>query len=390
MDFASNVIYTARGTPILFGQTPHTSSAYDQILEWLGPTGRIVDLRTDKERRAKAGWFQYHHDIDPGHYLHYPITDRAVPTKKQRQAFPALLATMTEGRWYVHCHGVHGRSGLVVACLLVQQGYCASCALTIVHAAHQARPMGAPQKAFVRAFEHDCGGPFQLTGPVLFSEPTGMFGYLSTRWGGAGSSQRRELGGDTHLERLVTPLAPSIRWKTIEHFFQASKFLLQGSPPLPGESPEEFHAFCVAGLEYAVLLAEADTGASVFRLGSLGHPTKHKWHGATGRLHSTVAGKPNTSPLLNDLVRTFVARVRIRSDWEECKEQVMYTALCAKFSQPALLQQLQATGTRPICEHTKRDLFWGDGMDDVNGVNTLGQMLCHIRTMSSPATQGEC
>ena len=54
MDFASNVIYTARGTPILFGQTPHTSSAYDQILEWLGPTGRIVDLRTDKERRTPS------------------------------------------------------------------------------------------------------------------------------------------------------------------------------------------------------------------------------------------------------------------------------------------------------------------------------------------------
>ena len=68
-----------------------------------------------------------------------------------------------------------------------------------------------------------------------------------------------------------------------------------------------------------------------------------------------------------------------RSDWEEVKQDVMYVALYAKFTQHQELKKLLLkTGDRPLIEHTERDSYWGDGGDG-SGRNHLGELLMRLR-----------
>ena len=69
----------------------------------------------------------------------------------------------------------------------------------------------------------------------------------------------------------------------------------------------------------------------------------------------------------------------LRADWEPIKEDVMRTALFAKFTQhPELRALLLATSDAVIVEHTKNDGYWGDGGDG-NGKNRLGELLMELR-----------
>ena len=81
-----------------------------------------------------------------------------------------------------------------------------------------------------------------------------------------------------------------------------------------------------------------------------------------------------------DISRTPVLGLQWRrSDWEEVKDDVMYVALYAKFTQHQHLRWLLLdTGERKLVEHTSRDSFWGDGGDG-SGHNKLGQLLMMLR-----------
>ena len=69
----------------------------------------------------------------------------------------------------------------------------------------------------------------------------------------------------------------------------------------------------------------------------------------------------------------------VRSDWEDVKDDVMYKACKAKFTQyDELKQLLLSTGHRTLVEHTKNDSYWGDGGDGT-GRNQLGITLTHVR-----------
>ncbi|CAG8586645.1 8931_t:CDS:2 [Cetraspora pellucida] len=77
-----------------------------------------------------------------------------------------------------------------------------------------------------------------------------------------------------------------------------------------------------------------------------------------------------------------------RRDWEDripdtgkiFKENVMRTALMAKFGQHERLKyMLLSTGNIPLFEHTKNDLYWGDGGDFGGGQNKLGMILQEVR-----------
>lgn len=73
----------------------------------------------------------------------------------------------------------------------------------------------------------------------------------------------------------------------------------------------------------------------------------------------------------------------IRGDWEAIKNEIMYRALVAKFTQHVDLRQvLLSTGDQLLVEHTKNDKCWGDGVDGDtigDGDNRLGQLLMRVR-----------
>lgn len=72
-------------------------------------------------------------------------------------------------------------------------------------------------------------------------------------------------------------------------------------------------------------------------------------------------------------------KVKLRSDWESVKVEVMRSAVRAKFTQHDELRALLlSTGEAKIVEHTTNDSYWGDGGDG-SGKNMLGRILMEVR-----------
>ncbi len=68
-----------------------------------------------------------------------------------------------------------------------------------------------------------------------------------------------------------------------------------------------------------------------------------------------------------------------REDWPTVKEDVMLEGLRAKFGQhPDLADRLLSSGDRVLVEHTRDDTYWGDGGDGT-GKNQLGHLLMQVR-----------
>lgn len=69
----------------------------------------------------------------------------------------------------------------------------------------------------------------------------------------------------------------------------------------------------------------------------------------------------------------------LRTDWEAVKDDAMFEAVRAKFTQHDDLRRLLlSTGDARIVEHRARDAYWGDGPDG-SGKNMLGELLMRMR-----------
>ena len=72
-------------------------------------------------------------------------------------------------------------------------------------------------------------------------------------------------------------------------------------------------------------------------------------------------------------------KVRIRQNWDNIKDNVMYEALKAKFTQHTDLKEiLLNTDEKILIEHTENDSYWGDGGNG-KGKNKLGKLLMKVR-----------
>ncbi|RUP51109.1 hypothetical protein BC936DRAFT_149799 [Jimgerdemannia flammicorona] len=78
---------------------------------------------------------------------------------------------------------------------------------------------------------------------------------------------------------------------------------------------------------------------------------------------------------------------KLRSDWEEIKDEVMTTAVRAKFtSHEDLRKQMLQTGNAKLVEASPTDAYWGVGADN-NGKNMLGIVLMRVRDELAAAQQ---
>lgn len=112
------------------------------------------------------------------------------------------------------------------------------------------------------------------------------------------------------------------KWKTSEHYFQAQKF---------AHSPEHFDQ-----------VWSASSPSEAARL-----------------------GRDRNSPL--------------RADWESVKDEIMRTALLAKFRQIKDIREvLLSTDGKQLVEQTTNDYYWGCGTDKT-GQNMLGKLLMEVR-----------
>lgn len=72
-------------------------------------------------------------------------------------------------------------------------------------------------------------------------------------------------------------------------------------------------------------------------------------------------------------------KYKLRSDWEQIKDNIMYKVVLAKFSQNENIRRvLLNTNNATLIEHTANDSYWGDGGDGT-GKNMLGKILMKVR-----------
>lgn len=140
-------------------------------------------------------------------------------------------------------------------------------------------------------------------------------------------------------------------WPSVEHYFQAQKFL-----PTGAEISE-------AQRKYADAIREARTANIAKVLAS-----------------QKVGGGYVWRTQLNSLIEQSLSDgVRLRSDWEETKDQVMLTALREKFRQnPRLRFILLSTLDCTLVENSPHDAYWGCGSRG-DGHNKLGKLLMQVR-----------
>jgi N-glycosidase YbiA len=113
------------------------------------------------------------------------------------------------------------------------------------------------------------------------------------------------------------------RWRTSEHYFQATKF-----------HPHWEHVNAIRNMPSPMQAAKA--------------------------------GRSKARPL--------------REDWEQVKDDVMRLALYAKFTQnPEIQTVLLETGDEELIENTTKDHYWGIGSSGT-GLNMLGKLLMELRT----------
>ena len=76
-------------------------------------------------------------------------------------------------------------------------------------------------------------------------------------------------------------------------------------------------------------------------------------------------------------------KVKIKRNWDKLKDNIMYDAVYAKFTQHKELKELLlSTGDKKIIEHTEHDFYWGDGGNGT-GKNKLGKILMNVRDQLS-------
>lgn len=129
-------------------------------------TGRdvFVNLTEQKEIDAFGDYRLTVRETSPEClFLNYPIRDSNIPV--DLTSFNDFVSRLYElyqakKKFYIHCRGGHGRTGIVCACLLMRMGYTADQALDEVMKAHRTRenlpdypsPETQEQRDFVKNF----------------------------------------------------------------------------------------------------------------------------------------------------------------------------------------------------------------------------------------------
>lgn len=288
----------------LFGGYPTTEKV--KALEDLG-VKFFVDLTSEDERLEPYEYSQ------TSTYISYPIKDRSIPSNIQ--SFSKLIIRLSQliqtlknnDKMYIHCKGGHGRSGIIVACILCYLfDLPPDEALARTNVYHSDRKimrekwrlLGSPQTRVQKRFVQLMFKPFYFNRAVKYGPALGLSNFS--------------------LHSVSIPNFGT--FPTAEACFQAFKD--------PNNN------------EYVERLVRARTPSIAKSIGS---------------------------------------KSNIRSDWDQIKVQIMYNIIFHKFDQHEdIRQHLLRTGLRPLIEHTKYDLYWGDGGDG-SGKNVFGKLLTQLR-----------
>jgi len=162
---------------------------------------------------------------------------------------------------------------------------------------------------------------------------------------------KKEYGEFSNFYKKAPINIDGVTYPTSEHYFQAAKFL--------GPKASKYDK------KYSSIIAEQNTP------GKTAHLARQR-----------IQGRWPWQKELNIIVEKYIKKgVKLRSDWESIKDNMMRRAVYAKFSQnPSSKNILCSTGDSILVEHALKDSYWGDGRDG-SGKNILGQILMETRAL---------
>lgn len=127
--------------------------SFDEDFEWLRQQGihAIVSLTERSLRQEKS----VQHKVNEFVYYHLPIRDETAPTPMQIDAFIGFVKAMHARNEpvLVHCAGGYGRTGTMLACYLVSQGWRADDAIRQVRVQRSGSIAAKSQEESVRQYE---------------------------------------------------------------------------------------------------------------------------------------------------------------------------------------------------------------------------------------------
>lgn len=109
-------------------------------------------------------------------------------------------------------------------------------------------------------------------------------------------------------------------------------------------------------------------------------PSTEHYYQANKSLDEVYKEKVRLAPTCDEAKALGNSEERVfRPDWTECKDEVMMTALRAKFTQHEDLRRLLLdTGDAVLMENSQKDYYWGIGADGT-GRSMLGKLLMRLR-----------
>ena len=270
----------------LFGGFP--TQEYVNEFEELG-VRYFVDLTCKGEKNITPYKTKYT-------YIHYPISDRRVPTCwKSFSKFIIKIGNIIKNlkigeKIYIHCKGGHGRSGIVVASLL-----CYIYRIT-------------PSEAIAKTTKYHSRRK-----------------EMREKWRKIGSPQTR---GQKHfVTKFFEPLYVYENYSNYSNYFYSG---FSNNSNLEVMIPD------------FGLFPTANSAFYAFK-----EPSNNKY---VGQLESTVDCKE---------IENIITNAPHRQDWDDIKDSIMSTVLKHKFEQhKEICTNLLATGLRPIIFRSN-DIYWG-------------------------------
>ena len=316
---------------LVYGGEPHDNVQYNKLLLY-GVTA-IIDLVKEKNTKKK---FNYREHV-PTYitYSHYPIKGGStLIDSKMKTIVNSIVDMINNGEIvYIHCMGGHGRSGVVAGIVysyLTKSNY--KDTLLYMKKMHNTRKYKPSKSTPLEAVQF--GQMLRLienkNDIYFYDEKDPIYGFLSNFY--------------------KAPITiDNVTWPTTEHYFQASKF--------PSNTP--------MGREYREIIRKANTGNKSALLGR--QELKGQW---SFKYTLNLQDKRT----LKDIIETYKT-VKMRTDWDTVKNDVMKQALVSKFTQnPQLKIKLLNTGDAPLHEYTNRDSYWA-----LPGSDNLGKLLMEVR-----------
>ena len=281
--------------------------------------------------------------------VHFPIPDRTAPSLDYlTKIIDTIKKYLNADKIvYIFCKGGNGRSGTIASSL-----YGDLHNLTGEEAMKHIKNEWSNQRdmSLLKPNIKKLGAPQTANHKAIVTE------YLLSKNSSSSIYYKLFYEGEYSNFYPNTPFqAHNLTWTTAEAYFQAMKFNY--------DQPR--------AQEYFKLFALAD---SPMKIKMLGTQKKNTFHGK-----KWVLNKKLDRRLVNDLIDEY-KDVKLRSDWEQIKIDVMIDAVLMKFLNDKKLKKdiTSVPDNTYFVEHTTRDKIWADGGDNGSGKigkNYLGKVL---------------